>query len=56
MSGRLGRYEDNLELLPEQERKAARQALHVNNGEPENVALSIIKQISRSKETLKRVR
>lgn len=51
----LDRYNDQLHWLPEEERAAFEEMKFVE-GDVENVALSVIRQMNRSKESLKRVR
>lgn len=51
----LERYNDQLHWLPEEERVAFEEMKFVE-GDVENVALSVIRQMNRSKESLKRVR
>lgn len=47
MSANIRKYEDHLHYLPEKERKAAEEALYIEE-EDEAVALSIVRQQNRS--------
>ncbi|MFB6217455.1 MAG: hypothetical protein ABEJ72_10920 [Candidatus Aenigmatarchaeota archaeon] len=50
----LDRYRDQLEYLPRKERSAMEEIMFVEE-DVENVALSVIQQMNRSKESLKRI-
>ncbi|MFB6144964.1 MAG: hypothetical protein ABEJ99_00490 [Candidatus Nanohaloarchaea archaeon] len=51
---RLDRYRKHLEYLPNQERTAMEEMIY-SEQDVENVAISVIRQMNRSKESLKRV-